>query len=83
MIEAAGLRPTETRDGDVICVLLRYSVPVILRPTKDNPNEFYFVGKAYVHGAMDGQTNKTLYTGAALRLRDHASLRSKKFVCRT
>jgi hypothetical protein len=67
MIEAMGLRPTETRDGDVIWVLLRYSVPVILRPIKDNPNEYHFVGKAYVHGAMDGQTNKTLYTGAYVR----------------
>ena len=81
MTEAMGLRPTDTREGDVICVLLRYSVPVILRLIKDNPNNYRFVGKAYIHGAMDEQTNKTLHTGAELQLRDHASLCSKKFIC--
>jgi hypothetical protein len=48
-----GMVPEFARKGDVICVLLGCSVPVILRERKSNG--FEFIGEAYIHGFMNGE----------------------------
>ena len=51
-----GLAPESARGGDVICVLLGCSVPVILRPCHSLRRDYFeFVGEAYVYGIMDGE----------------------------
>jgi hypothetical protein len=49
-----GAAPEETQKGDVVCVLMGASVPVILRKTA-RPDEYEFVGECYLHGFMDGE----------------------------
>jgi hypothetical protein len=51
-----GLAPTSAQEGDLICVLFGCSVPVILRKMENQDDPFYyFIGKAYIHGMMDGE----------------------------
>lgn len=64
-----GAAPEETQKGDVVCVLMGCSVPVILRQTAD-PDEYEFVGECYFHGFMDGE---------ALAMRDGESITAKEF----
>lgn len=47
-----GLAPPETQEGDLICILLGCSVPVVLRKFESG---FRFLGGCYVHGMMDGE----------------------------
>ncbi|KAI1746970.1 heterokaryon incompatibility protein-domain-containing protein [Xylaria castorea] len=47
-----GLGPTETQPDDLICILLGYESPVVLR--KHNGGNYKFVGPCYLHGASDG-----------------------------
>ncbi|KAG9503313.1 hypothetical protein J7337_006158 [Fusarium musae] len=49
-----GLCPPDTRKGDLICILLGCSVPVVLRETADKKH-MTLIGEAYVHGKMDGE----------------------------
>jgi hypothetical protein len=50
--------------GDIVCVLLGCSVPVILRLVEgSHDNEYYFVGEAYMHGIMDGEAMEELTAG--------------------
>ncbi|CZR62733.1 related to heterokaryon incompatibility protein het-6 [Phialocephala subalpina] len=48
----ACLAPWDTEDGDLICILLGCSFPVILRPRDDH---YLLVGEAYVDGIMYGE----------------------------
>ena len=52
-----GIAPTNAKVGDIICVLLGCSVPVVLsRIDASNPQSGYeLVGEAYLHGVMDGE----------------------------
>ena len=52
-----GIAPTNAKVGDIICVLLGCSVPVVLSPVDaSNPHSGYeLVGEAYLHGVMDGE----------------------------
>ncbi|KAG5789227.1 hypothetical protein H9Q69_011707 [Fusarium xylarioides] len=49
-----GLCPPDTKKGDLICILLGCSVPVVLRETADK-RHMTLIGEAYVHGKMDGE----------------------------
>ena len=52
-----GLVPQGARQGDKIAILFGCSVPVVLRPDATVGNDYVrFVGEAYVHGKMDGET---------------------------
>jgi Heterokaryon incompatibility protein (HET) len=55
-----GLAPKRTVKGDMICVLLGCSFPVILRKQSDH---FILIGAAYVHGYMDGKAMEGLISG--------------------
>ena len=52
-----GLVHRDVREGDLICILLGCSVPVVLRPQQDQDGERYhrFLGECYVHSMMDGE----------------------------
>lgn len=52
-----GLAPARTRLGDIICILLGCSLPVILRSSGRN---FTVIGEVYVHGMSDGEAMKGL-----------------------
>ena len=56
-IGSFGIAPTNAKVGDIICVLLGCSVPVVLsRIEASNPHSGYqLVGEAYLHGVMDGE----------------------------
>jgi hypothetical protein len=60
-----GLGPRTVKEGDLICVLLGCSVPVILRPATDPTLAgcYHFIGDAYVHGVMDGEVVTRLEAG--------------------
>ncbi|KAF4996974.1 hypothetical protein FGRMN_4192 [Fusarium graminum] len=46
-----GLAPPETKEGDVICVLLGTNVPLVLRPV--SADQFRLVGECCIHGLQD------------------------------
>lgn len=48
-----GMAPRAARKGDLICVVLGYSVPAVLRRRDDST--FEFVGECYMQGFMEGQ----------------------------
>ena len=54
-----GLAPTDCEEGDLVCVILGCSVPVILREVYayDRVGEprFKVIGEAYIHDMMDGE----------------------------
>ena len=54
-----GLAPKGCEDGDLVCIFLGCSVPVVLKKVKNPRVEeidlFELVGEAYVHGIMDGE----------------------------
>ncbi|KAF5681214.1 heterokaryon incompatibility protein [Fusarium heterosporum] len=47
-----GLAPSETKEGDVICVLLGTNVPLLLRPV--SADQFRLAGECCIHGLQDG-----------------------------
>ncbi|SCV33496.1 related to HET-6OR heterokaryon incompatibility protein (het-6OR allele) [Fusarium fujikuroi] len=49
-----GFGPRSMRPGDVVCVLFGGRTPYVMRPTAA-PDEYLFLGPAYVHGLMDGE----------------------------
>ena len=50
------LVPRGTECGDIVCILLGCSVPIILRKVAGSVEESYiFVGESYVHGMMAGE----------------------------
>jgi hypothetical protein len=64
-----GLGPKQVRPGDVVCILLGCSVPVVLRKheldkEQDTRREqkadlYRLLGECYVHGIMDGEFMKS------------------------
>ena len=52
-----GIAPSCANKGDIVCILLGCSVPVVLNPVdRTNPACGYrLMGEAYVHGLMDGE----------------------------
>ncbi|CAD6446550.1 ec6bdf9f-4a64-458a-8a64-e588e3541175 [Sclerotinia trifoliorum] len=53
-----GLMPNEAKEGDVVCILLGCTVPVVVRRENDGgkgEGGWIFVGESYVHGMMDGE----------------------------
>jgi hypothetical protein len=48
-----GLGPLEIKTGDIICVFYGTRTVFVLRPARENPDEWYFVGDAFVHGLME------------------------------
>jgi hypothetical protein len=56
-----GLAPIRAREGDIVCVLLGCSVPVLLREGDDG--KVTFVGEVYVHGFMDGEAIAVMKAG--------------------
>jgi hypothetical protein len=49
-----GTTVDKARKGDLICILLGCSVPVLLRRSKQDENSFVFVGECFLDGSMDG-----------------------------
>jgi hypothetical protein len=49
-----GMAPLRARKGDLVCVLLGCSVPVVLRRTGDG-GPFEFIGECYLDGFMAGE----------------------------
>lgn len=49
-----GFGPRCMRPGDVVCVLFGGRTPYVIRPTAA-PDEYLFLGPAYVHGLMDSE----------------------------
>jgi len=58
--ELIGMGPDSAEPGDIICILLGCSTPVILRPQDDH---YIFLGEAYVHGYMYGKGMDELAEG--------------------
>jgi hypothetical protein len=56
-----GLAPIRARQGDVVCLLLGCSVPVLLREGDDG--KVTFVGEGYVQGFMDGEAIAVIKAG--------------------
>ncbi|KAL8702830.1 MAG: hypothetical protein Q9201_003998 [Fulgogasparrea decipioides] len=60
--EHFGLAPKGTRGGDLLCILLGCSVPVILRESKSERGElkeYQLIGETYIYGLMDGEALET------------------------
>ncbi|KAH6851586.1 hypothetical protein BKA58DRAFT_450785 [Alternaria rosae] len=55
--DLVGLGPLDTKEHDVIAILYGCSVPVILRRSGsyNRPQEFRFLGEAYIDGKMDAE----------------------------
>jgi hypothetical protein len=52
-----GLAPSKAQEGDIVCILLGCSVPVVLRPIDEDDEKcgHEFIGEAYVYRMMDGE----------------------------
>ncbi|OCK74488.1 hypothetical protein K432DRAFT_262851, partial [Lepidopterella palustris CBS 459.81] len=52
-----GLAPKDCEAGDIVCILLGCSVPVVLKRVKGHReiSVYQLVGEAYIHGMMDGE----------------------------
>jgi Heterokaryon incompatibility protein (HET) len=61
--EYMGLAPCVVQEGDIVCVLLGYSVPVILRLVGDH---YLFVGDCFAYGLMDGEALLDFAEGKAV-----------------
>jgi hypothetical protein len=55
-----GLAPPGTKIGDIVCVLLGYKVPIILRQVEDH---YLLVGDSFVYGLMDGEALQDFIEG--------------------
>ncbi len=55
-----GLAPWDSEEGDILCVLLGCSFPVILRPTDGN---YMLIGEVYVDELMNGEAIAQLRKG--------------------
>ena len=59
-----GLGPQPMKPGDVICVVIGASTPIVLRPVPGNDRIFQLLGDCYVHGIMYGEALKNGETDA-------------------
>ena len=57
-----GLGPPECTAGDVVCIVVGYSKPVVLRPVRQvelldekEVDHYEYVGECFVHGIMNGE----------------------------
>ena len=50
-----GLGPQKMEAGDVVCILKCVRVPFVLRKHELEPQTYYLIGEAYVHGLMRGE----------------------------
>ena len=50
-----GLAPRDTREGDIVCVVLGCSYPIALRPTSSNGTKWKVIGPCFVPGFMNGE----------------------------
>ncbi|PQE25693.1 heterokaryon incompatibility -domain-containing protein [Rutstroemia sp. NJR-2017a BBW] len=50
-----GLAPQSAKQGDVICILLGCTVPVVLRQQGGSKNSWKLVGECFVFSMMDGE----------------------------
>jgi hypothetical protein len=56
-----GMTPYRAKKGDLICVLLGCSIPVVLRKREQEWSEgfigesYEFIGECYLHGFMNGE----------------------------
>lgn len=51
-----GSGPLEMRENDLVCILFGSKAPVILRRSSRAQGCFEWVGQAYVHGVMHGES---------------------------
>lgn len=64
-----GLGPDHLREGDLVCVLLGYHAPVIIRkiastlPNGDTEAHYLFISEFYVHSIMKGELVEALDRG--------------------
>jgi hypothetical protein len=58
--ELVGMCPSSAEPGDIICILLGCSVPVVLRP---QDGHYRLLGEAYVYGYMYGKAMDELAEG--------------------
>ena len=65
-----GLAPLETLPGDMLCILLGCSYPVILRPAAGNT--WLVVGRCYAHGLTEGEA--IYHNLSALKARSESSI---------
>ncbi len=64
-----GSGPREMQPGDLVCVLLGYKTPVILRRSERRQGCFEWVGPAYVHGIMHAEVvAEVVHQGRAFKL---------------
>lgn len=61
--DSIGFAPRGTKVGDIICVLLGHSVPIVLRPKGDY---YSYVGQCSVYGLMDGEAVQEFTYGNAV-----------------
>lgn len=45
------------RNGDIICIMFSYDVPLVLRPVRDH---YELIGDYYIDGIIEGQAMKDL-----------------------
>ena len=57
-----GMARNEAQQGDIVCILLGCSIPVILRPSADHLS-YKLVGESYIQGVMDGVAMEGLKGG--------------------
>jgi hypothetical protein len=57
-----GMARNEAQQGDIVCILLGCSIPVILRPSADHLS-YKLVGESYIQGVMDGEAMEGLKGG--------------------
>jgi hypothetical protein len=50
-----GLGPQKMEAGDILCILKCVRVPFLLRKHESEPQTYYLIGEAYVHGFMQGE----------------------------
>ena len=57
-----GLAPQSVKEQDLICIIYGCSVPVVLRPVKENDKcHHVLIGECYIHGMMDGKAFRLLH----------------------
>ncbi|KAK0751844.1 heterokaryon incompatibility protein-domain-containing protein [Schizothecium vesticola] len=50
-----GMAPKRAEKGDVVCILLGCSIPLVLRPSPSGANTFTLVGECYLDEYMNGE----------------------------
>ena len=66
-----GIAPTDAKVGDIVCILLGCSVPVVLSPVdgSNHPERYRLIGEAYLHDVMNGELLSYHYHEDTIRKR--------------